>query len=172
MAEAEQQQQPPQQISLVPLIKTTKVSSVLNGSREYGKQNLFDGAAETCWNSDQGTPQYVQLSFTRPVCIRCVSLTFQGGFVGKSAVFSATTRQSPKKLLPLHTWEPQDDNIEQRFDVTSELANYVTNIRILFPESTDFFGRITLYKLDVEGWPADEENNIAKPNPAAEENAS
>ena len=38
-----------------------RVSSVLNGSREYGKQNLFDGAAETCWNSDQGTPQFSQL---------------------------------------------------------------------------------------------------------------
>lgn len=33
---------------------------MLNGSREYGKHNLFDGNGETCWNSEQGTPQYSQ----------------------------------------------------------------------------------------------------------------
>lgn len=41
-------------------LSSSRVSSVLNDSREFGKQNLFDGAAETCWNSAQGKPQFSQ----------------------------------------------------------------------------------------------------------------
>ena len=42
-----------------------RVSSVLDGRREFGKQNLFDGLDETCWNSDQGTPQFSQDGHTQ-----------------------------------------------------------------------------------------------------------
>ena len=39
-----------------------KVSSVLNRNvKEFGKQFLFDGKEDTCWNSDQGTPQLIQV---------------------------------------------------------------------------------------------------------------
>ena len=39
-----------------------KVSSVLNRNvKEFGKQFLFDGREDTCWNSDQGTPQLIQV---------------------------------------------------------------------------------------------------------------
>lgn len=37
--------------------ETLSVSSVLQKNhREFGKKHLYDGKAETCWNSDQGLP--------------------------------------------------------------------------------------------------------------------
>lgn len=133
-----------------------RVSSVLNDSREYGKQNLFDGLTETCWNSGQGTPQFIQLSFQTPVELDTILITFQGGFVGKSLVLSATSLlKSPKKFQQVHTWEPNDINIEQRFELPRSTTNnelqQFTNIKLTFPTSTDFYGRITIYKLDLIG---------------------
>lgn len=128
---------------------------MLNGSREYGKQNLFDGAAETCWNSEQGTPQFIQISFLQPVHLQSVSFTFQGGFVGTSVQLSATTAvSSPKKFVPLARWEPRDCNDVQSFAVApadADTARWVTNIKLTFPASTDFYGRITVYALDLQG---------------------
>lgn len=135
--------------SLLPFIRTTKVSSVLNDSREYGKQHLFDGLAETCWNSAQGTPQFIQLAFTAPVTLTSLQVTFQGGFVGKTMTLAGTTLASPKKFLPIQTFEPRDDNQQQTFEVPQGAE--VTNVKITFPTSTDFYGRITIYKLDVWG---------------------
>ena len=47
-----------------PEIFQIAVSSVLNkNAKEFGKKHLTDGKAETCWNSDQGTPQFVKVNF-------------------------------------------------------------------------------------------------------------
>ena len=70
--------------SLLPLISGMRVSSVLNGDvLQYGKQHLVDGSPDSCWNSEQGSPQQVQLTFARPVHVHSATVTFQGGFVGK-----------------------------------------------------------------------------------------
>ena len=86
-----------------------RVSSVLNKDvRQFGKKFMFDGAEDSCWNSDQvsitsdciinrrhaslpkitvccsqGTPQHVTLGFPSPVRPSELKLTFQGGFAGK-----------------------------------------------------------------------------------------
>ena len=57
-----------------------KVSSTLNKSSEYASKHMFDGTDITCWNSDQGSPQFVVLDFTRRVIPRKVLIQFQGGF--------------------------------------------------------------------------------------------
>ncbi|NXT14422.1 NR2CA protein, partial [Prunella fulvescens] len=58
-----------------------RVSSVLNRDvKHFGKQHLFDGSEETCWNSDQGTCQWVTLDFPRPVKVSELHIQFQGGF--------------------------------------------------------------------------------------------
>ena len=73
--------------SLLPFVSSVRVSSVLNGAvAEYGKQHLLDGSSDTCWNSEQGSPQFVQLTFQQPVHIASLSVTFQGGFVGQVAI--------------------------------------------------------------------------------------
>lgn len=132
---------------------------MLNGSREYGKQNLFDGRSESCWNSDQGTPQFIQIAFTQPVDLESVSITFQGGFVGRSCALSVTNAASPKRLVLLHNWEPRDTNDPQLFAVvppadSPDAARGVTNLKLNFPASTDFFGRITIYALEIMGKPS------------------
>jgi hypothetical protein len=105
--------------------------------------------------------------------LQSVHLTFQGGFVGTSVQLSATNAvTAPKKFLPLARWEPRDCNDPQRFEVPlvdtdgAESApagsgaggagggpsRWVTNAKLTFPASTDFYGRITLYALDLQGY--------------------
>lgn len=55
-----------------------RVSSVLGrNTRTLGKQYLFDGSPETCWNSDQGTPQWVALRWPQPVIVTTIVAQFQ-----------------------------------------------------------------------------------------------
>lgn len=52
-----------------------RVSSVLNkDSKTYGKQYLFDGSEETCWNSDAGDLQWVIVKFEGIVSFSQVSI--------------------------------------------------------------------------------------------------
>ncbi|KAL1429360.1 hypothetical protein MTO96_016324 [Rhipicephalus appendiculatus] len=61
-----------------------RVSSVLNRDvGNFGKNHLTDGRPDTCWNSDQGTPQWICLDFSAPVEPSEIHLQFQGGFAGK-----------------------------------------------------------------------------------------
>jgi hypothetical protein len=50
---------------------------------------------------------------------------------------------------------PEDVNRRQSFDlIPSEadvLANGVTSLKLIFDESSDFFGRITIYDMKLEG---------------------
>jgi hypothetical protein len=55
----------------------------------------------------------------------------------------------PSKTLKLHdTHEPANNNSLQLFACK---ASGVLSLKIVFPDSTDLFGRITIYKLDVKG---------------------
>ncbi|KAH9082279.1 hypothetical protein EDB83DRAFT_2503366 [Lactarius deliciosus] len=110
-----------------------KVSSTLDKS--LGKSCLVDGSPETCWTSQQGLPQFIQLTFPSPVVPKRLSLTFQGGFVGTSCLIS---RAGSK----LRTVYPEDANRAQTFDLS---------ITEPVGESSDFFGRVTVYDLMVEG---------------------
>lgn len=67
--------------SLNGYIRVVKVSSVLNNDiKAYGKQHLFDGSAETCWNSDTGSPQSIAVKFSDQVSLNSFEIMFQGGF--------------------------------------------------------------------------------------------
>lgn len=64
-------------VSLIPSCQC-RVSSVLQrNTKEYGKQFLFDGDISTCWNSDQGTPQWVMVRWQQPVTVTAVVAHFQ-----------------------------------------------------------------------------------------------
>jgi len=123
-----------------------KVSSTLDNS--LGKSCLVDGSPDTCWTSQQGLPQYIQLAFSSPVIPRRISLTFQGGFVGTTcAVF--TRSQDATSWQQLTRIYPEDVNRAQMFDLTA--GEPVQGIKLVFEESSDFFGRITVYDLMIEG---------------------
>ncbi|KAI0640086.1 galactose-binding like protein [Trametes polyzona] len=137
--------------SLINADTKIKVSSTLDKS--VGKKNLTDGSPETCWTSQQGTPQYIQLSFSTPVTPKVIELTFQGGFVGTrctvEAVFIADAEPHWKFLARIF---PEDVNRKQTFDIESCIANRrIESMRLIFEESSDFFGRVTVYDLRVLG---------------------
>jgi hypothetical protein len=61
-----------------------RVSTVLNNNhKEFGKKHLFDGSEETCWNSKQGSPQYILIKFKRNLNVSTITFTPQGGFAPK-----------------------------------------------------------------------------------------
>uniref|UniRef100_A0A6M2E3G9 Nuclear receptor 2C2-associated protein n=1 Tax=Amblyomma tuberculatum TaxID=48802 RepID=A0A6M2E3G9_9ACAR len=125
-----------------------RVSSVLNrDTTNFGKKHLIDGNGDTCWNSDQGTPQWVCLDFNNPVVPSEVQLQFQGGFAGKEvkveavdAISDTTTRTDIF---------PEDNNALQTFPL--QLDTPIKRLRIVFRTGTDMFGRIVLYHLALIG---------------------
>eukprot|EP00126_Sphaerothecum_destruens_P003601 Sdes_comp17363_c1_seq1m6575 len=138
----------------------TKVSSTLNrDTKQFGKKFMFDHSEETCWNSDQGQPQFVELTFLKPIWPQKLDLMFQGGFVGRICEFWLEDPQSGWKLAD--SFYPKDCNSLQSFFLdpnphpsphkTYSTTDSTTKIRIVFPESTDFFGRITIYKFQLWG---------------------
>ncbi|ORZ10199.1 galactose-binding domain-like protein [Absidia repens] len=128
-----------------------KVSSVLNrDTTSFGKQHLIDGTEETCWNSEQGLPQHILVDFGSPATVQGINLTFQGGFVGKTCVALGSTADQPNDYnISLARFYPQDINPMQSFAVSCDQP--IQRLKLIFEESTDFYGRITIYKLDILG---------------------
>jgi hypothetical protein len=67
---------------------------------------MFDGKNDTCWNSDQGSPQFVLVEFPKAVKVEEIRLRFQGGFVGKDCSLYAGS--NPQELI--HQFYPEDSN--------------------------------------------------------------
>ncbi|KAG0361822.1 Nuclear receptor 2C2-associated protein [Gamsiella multidivaricata] len=123
-----------------------KVSSVLNRETTlYGKQFLTDNSEETCWNSESGTPQFIVVDFGRKVQIESLQIMFQGGFVGKTCQLLAWTDDS--EFVEIMKFYPEDINPLQIIND----RKITSRVKIVFESSTDFFGRITVYKLDILG---------------------
>ncbi|ORZ04426.1 galactose-binding domain-like protein [Lobosporangium transversale] len=125
-----------------------KVSSVLNRETTlYGKQFLTDDNEETCWNSESGTPQFIMVDFGRKVLVETIQLMFQGGFVGKTCQLLAWTDDN--EFVEMMRFYPEDINPMQIF--AENQRQETSRVKIIFESSTDFFGRITVYKLDILG---------------------
>ncbi|EAU92326.1 hypothetical protein CC1G_00545 [Coprinopsis cinerea okayama7 len=142
-------------VSLIDSGTILKVSSTLDKST--GKKHLVDGSQETCWTSQQGLPQFVQINFTeKTVLPKRISLTFQGGFVGTSCKVLAvsSTSNDPKNWQPFTAIYPENVNRQQTFDLSYDAETWekgITSLKLVFEESSDFFGRITIYDLKLEG---------------------
>jgi hypothetical protein len=130
-----------------------RVSSTLGHDvKSFGKHHMFDDNDETCWNSDQGSPQWILLDFCRRVAIAEIRITFQGGFAAKLLEIYVNDGQSNTFL---GTFFPEDINSEQKFtlgtDQSSAMMMPQKTLKLTFPQSTDFYGRVIIYKLDVLG---------------------
>lgn len=125
-----------------------RVSSVLNRDvKQFGKKFMFDSNEETCWNSDQGESQWVLLEFPQHVKVSEVRLQFQGGFSGKSCKLEGSSKD--ENLRHILNFYPEDNNSLQSFPIPD--APLVQKLKIVFENSTDFFGRIIVYTLDILG---------------------
>ncbi|XP_076042141.1 nuclear receptor 2C2-associated protein [Oratosquilla oratoria] len=128
-----------------------RVSSVLDrNTKELGKQHLFDGRSDTCWNSHQGLPQWVVLRWSKePVIVEKVIAQFQGGFCGGADTVLEGSTTLEDDLEPVATWHLQDVGTEQTLELPAPTS--LAKIKLHFKTSTDFYGRIIMYKLDVLG---------------------
>ncbi|XP_031460001.1 nuclear receptor 2C2-associated protein isoform X2 [Phasianus colchicus] len=103
----------------------TRVSSVLNRDvKQFGKKHMFDANEETCWNSDQ----------------------FQGGFSSRLCTLEGC--RTGEELVKISDLYPEDINAMQRFQLEETALD---TLKITFENSTDFFGRIVVYHLQVLG---------------------
>jgi hypothetical protein len=67
--------------SLITKNTQTRVSSTLyNNTADNGKQLMFDGKEDTCWNSAEGQSQFIFFVFEKLVHIKRIEMVFQGGF--------------------------------------------------------------------------------------------
>ncbi|KAJ7651577.1 galactose-binding domain-like protein [Mycena polygramma] len=128
-----------------------KVSSTLDKSAS--KKHLLDNSPETCWTSQQGLPQYVQLGFVDPIVPESIHLTFQGGFVGTRCAVKVPVAPENVEWQTITHIFPEDINGRQEFSLKSNatLASGINKLKLEFEESSDFFGRITLYDLKLFG---------------------
>ncbi|KAI6012604.1 galactose-binding domain-like protein [Pisolithus orientalis] len=127
-----------------------KVSSTLD--KTVGKKNLTDGNPETCWTSQQGLPQIIHLVFPEPVRPMRLILTFQGGFVGTQCAIDVAASASEPVWTTLTHIHPEDVNRRQVFQLPEGNSPGIQCMKFVMERSSDFFGRITLYELQVEGW--------------------
>ncbi|KAE8632600.1 hypothetical protein XENTR_v10001595 [Xenopus tropicalis] len=133
--------------SVLSSVTISRVSSVLNRDvKQFGKQFLFDGREETCWNSDQGSCQWVLMEFPQNVLVSQIHLQFQGGFSCQTCALEGCYKDG--ELVKIADFYPEDTNTLQKFTFAEQS---VSKLRVSFLNSTDFFGRITLYHLDVLG---------------------
>ncbi|NWH43819.1 NR2CA protein, partial [Fregata magnificens] len=137
-----------------PLICTdtaTRVSSVLNRDvKQFGKKHMFDASEETCWNSDQGTCQWVTLDFPRTVKVSQLHIQFQGGFSSRLCTLEGC--RAGEELVKISNLYPADINAMQISFAAFQVEETVLDkLKITFENSTDFFGRIVVYHLRVLG---------------------
>lgn len=95
---------------------------------------------------NQGENQWITIKFARPVQVTHVDLQFQGGFSCSKVIvelFEEKEKCGEKVIYP------EDNNRLQTFgDIHGQ---NVDNLKLLLCESSDLFGRIIIYKLDVFG---------------------
>ncbi|NXT28735.1 NR2CA protein, partial [Syrrhaptes paradoxus] len=129
-----------------------RVSSVLNRDvKQFGKKHMFDGSEETCWNSDQGTCQWVTLDFPRTVRVSQLHIQFQGGFSSRLCTLEGC--RTGEELVKISELYPADSNAMQispspAFQVEETVLD---KLKVTFGNSTDFFGRVVVYHLGVLG---------------------
>jgi hypothetical protein len=122
-----------------------KVSSTLNNSSQYSYKHMFDDDGSKCWNSDQGSPQYILLNFGRNVSISSLHIVFQGGFVPTE--IGVECADNTESMQSIRVFYPSDSNEPQIFDLENRTETSI--IKLNFPSSTDFYGRVTIYSLQV-----------------------
>ncbi|KAF1565626.1 UNVERIFIED_CONTAM: Nuclear receptor 2C2-associated protein, partial [Eudyptes pachyrhynchus] len=128
-----------------------RVSSVLNRDvKQFGKKHMFDRSEETCWNSDQGTCQWVTLDFPRTVKVSQLHIQFQGGFSSRLCTLEGC--RAGEGLVKISDLYPEDINAMQISFAAFQVEETVLDkLKITFENSTDFFGRIVVYHLGVLG---------------------
>jgi hypothetical protein len=129
--------------------------------------NALDvGNESSCWNSDGqsdgATVHSFILNFHRRIKLSSISLQFQGGFVPEECKLLTSQSGDDEDSNSRTQWNEIDDadielentNKLQVFDlvdVVSQRYLECNALKLEFLGSTDFYGRVILYKLIAEG---------------------
>ncbi|CAB0037004.1 unnamed protein product [Trichogramma brassicae] len=125
---------------------TCRVSSTLDRNvSEYGKKYMFDDDNERCWQSDKGKSQSVIITFNEEVEVSLIKIQFQGGFAAEKAHIEAGP--DVNNLTFVQDIYPEDVNSLQEFKLDHLVK--ATVFKIIFEDTTDFFGRIVIYSLNL-----------------------
>ncbi|XP_026554190.1 nuclear receptor 2C2-associated protein [Pseudonaja textilis] len=125
----------------------SRVSSVLNREvKQFGKKYMFDRNEETSWNSDQGAIQWLTMEFPQTVQASQIQIQFQGGFASQKLILQGGRKGAA--LSTVAEFYPEDNNSLQSFPFKAEPLD---KLKITFQNSSDFFGRIIVYHLDILG---------------------
>jgi len=141
---------------------TARASTVLNRNIPlYGPENaLYTSDTSSCWNSDQAPTnatdqqQVFQINFNRTTLVHQIKVMFQGGFAPLQCQLSARCEGGLFQPIKSQIIELKDCNDLQEFDLPLTRCEAM---RLSLGESTDFYGRITIYRLEVWGWEEKEE---------------
>lgn len=110
----------------------------------------------------QGLPQSIAIAMNDPIdsidLKQCtLAFKFQGGFVGN--VCHLTLENTDGEVIHKISFYPDDINDRQVFPLINQKHNdtddqlvickNVAKFKILFEKSTDFFGRIIIYNLEI-----------------------
>uniref|UniRef100_A0A7S0EXU0 SUN domain-containing protein n=1 Tax=Hanusia phi TaxID=3032 RepID=A0A7S0EXU0_9CRYP len=136
--------------SLLGEVLECKVSSSI--SKEFSKDKMLQSDLESCWQSKQGRPQSVTLELTEPRLVEQLHLQFQGGFAAKEIqVHLQREIEEKQKLQHVDTLYPEDNNEMQKFELSQADAFASKRLKLIFPDSTDLFGRVIIYRIDIIG---------------------
>jgi hypothetical protein len=109
--------------------------------KQFGKKHLFDDKEATCWNSDQGLPQHINIKFEKKTMIKGVRYMGQGGFCPREVVIYGDGGEIMRCEVP-------DSNFEQTIKVESV---EIESVKVEFTKASDLFGRIIMYKFEILG---------------------
>lgn len=129
-----------------------RASSVLQrNTKVYGPMNALNTSDDSsCWNSDScvaNKQHQLLIDFKRSVLVQELRLQFQAGFVAKT-IHVKLQKQPNQEWVDLLELEV-DDTLEMQPFL---LENTKTSaLKLLFDEFTDFYGRITIYQVQVWG---------------------
>lgn len=98
----------------------------------------------------QGSPQWIEILFKDVRTIKGFEFQFQGGFVGQKCSFLFFKKPPAVDDLPdleFLNFYPEDTNYIQTSMLDAPIE--AKFIRIMFNESTDFYGRVIIYRFTV-----------------------
>lgn len=134
---------------------TIRASSTLDDDDDScGPLALLAAGDDACWRSGGGGSQWLSLHFAAPVVVRALELVFQGGFVGTPLDVDADAEEGgaagDEGWARVASFATADSNDAQRFELPAVVRG-VRALRLGFPASTDFFGRVIVYRVTALG---------------------
>lgn len=94
----------------------------------------------------QGALQWILITFDEAIKVNSFSFQFQGGFAGKKC--SVSLEDQGGRVVHEEQFYPDDINAKQSFDLSATVDS-VKKVKFSFEGSTDFFGRIIVYNLEL-----------------------